>query len=180
MTLKKRKKTEVKEDFVLNLIAMVDIMFLLLLFFMLGSDMTQRELAELVLPQCDQVQEDPKKAKAKDDFYTTINVHHKYDEGGFRCAVNASGKVCREADHWLYAIRGKEYTKDTIQAQLQDEAAATMETEKDPESGIVMSARKVLIRADYLAPYGDVNKLIEYCGKANIYKIEVGAAQPEK
>ena len=45
----------VKEDVTANLIPMIDIMFLLLLFFMLGADMSQRELAELVLPLADTV-----------------------------------------------------------------------------------------------------------------------------
>lgn len=180
MAHRKHRKTEVKEDFVLNLIAMVDIMFLMLLFFMLSSDMSRRELAELVLPTADQVREDEKEKTDKKEHITTINVHHKPEEGGFTCSVNKVGGICREADHWLYAIRGKEFTKDTIKPQLKDEAEQSMETDVDPQAGKRMSARKVLIRADMAAPYGDVNKLIEYCGAAGMYKIEVAAAQPPK
>ena len=36
-----------------NIIPMVDIVFLILLFFMLGADMGQRELEEVVLPQAE-------------------------------------------------------------------------------------------------------------------------------
>ena len=48
---RKRSKPSVKEDVTCNLIPMVDIMFLLLLFFILGADMSQREQADLILPE---------------------------------------------------------------------------------------------------------------------------------
>lgn len=175
--MKKRKKAEVGDPPMCNLIAMVDIMFLLLLFFMLGADMGQRELAELVLPKADQVKPDDKKENLTDK-YTTINVHHKYPGGGFSCPINEQGGVCRESEHWLYAIRGREYTATDILPRLEEEAAEAMETEIDPKAGQLLSGRKVLIRADLAAPFGDVNKLIELCGKAKMYKIEVAAAQP--
>ena len=41
-----------------NLIPMIDIMFLLLLFFMLGADMGQRELEEVMLPKAASMKED--------------------------------------------------------------------------------------------------------------------------
>jgi biopolymer transport protein ExbD len=160
-----------------NLIAMVDIMFLLLLFFMLGADMGQRELAELVLPKADQVKPDPEK-KDKTNVYTTINVHHRYPEAGFHCAVNEGGGICRDSDHWRYAIRGREYTAADIKPRLDEEAAEAMETEIDPKAGVLLSRRFVLIRADLAAPFGDVNRLIELCGQSKLYKIEVAAAQP--
>lgn len=175
--MKKRKKANVEESVMCNLIAMVDIMFLLLLFFMLGADMGQRELAELVLPKADQVKPDDKKVDVK-DVYSTINVHHRYEEAGFTCPINKAGGVCREADHWRYAIRGREYTQADILPELQEAAAEAMETEIDPKAGQLLSRRKVLIRADLSAPFGDVNKLIELCGQAKMYKIEVAAAQP--
>lgn len=176
--MRRRKKTELKEDLMVNLIAMVDIMFLLLLFFMLGADMGQRELAELVLPQADQIKEDPKKMEG--EVITTINIHHKYEEGGFTCPINARGGVCREPDHWFYAIRGKEYTAETLKPQLLDEANELLEDDVNPEAGKRLSKRKVLIRGDMAAPYGMVNKLIEICGSVGLYKLEVGGAQPPK
>ena len=58
--MRKRAKPTVKEDVTCNLIPMVDIMFLLLLFFILGADMTQREQADLVLPTASEIKEDDK------------------------------------------------------------------------------------------------------------------------
>jgi biopolymer transport protein ExbD len=53
-----------------------------------------------------------------------------------------------------------------------------METVKDVKANKIISALKILIRADSGAPYGDVQKVIELCGLAGIYKIEVAAAKP--
>ena len=44
------KTIKAEEDVSPNLIPMIDIMFLLLLFFMLNADMSQRELEELTPP----------------------------------------------------------------------------------------------------------------------------------
>ncbi len=96
----RRVAPQVKEEVSCNLIAMIDIMFLLLLFFMLGADMSQRELAEVVLPNADMVEEQKKEKSDTDEFRTTVNVAHRPDEGSFNCSVNAKGGVCRELEHW--------------------------------------------------------------------------------
>ena len=49
---------EVQEEIPCNLIPMIDIMFLLLLFFMLGADMGQRELEDVILPKALNVKEE--------------------------------------------------------------------------------------------------------------------------
>ena len=47
-----------------------------------------------------------------------------------------------------------------------------------PRGGQEALARKVIVRADRLRPYGDVNKIIETCSMVGIYKVEVSAAVP--
>ena len=172
-----KKAPVIEESISPNLIPMIDIMFLLLLFFMLGADMSQRELAgELILPEAAQVPEN-KNIKVEGVEYTTINVHHETPDGS-PCPVNANGGICREESHWQWSIRGKNYNKDTLKEQLQVEAEMNMETVPDPVAKKLLSARNVLIRADSAAPYGDIQKVIEYCGLVGIYKIEVAAARP--
>jgi len=174
---RRRKALTVKEDVSCNLIPMVDIMFLLLLFFMLGADMSQREAAELVLPTASEIKEDDK-VKTEDPT-TTVNIQHS-DAGGGKCPINASGGYCREPDHWAIVIRGREVPRPMLKDQLKVEADESLEPDVDPAAGVRLSARKIIIRADRAAPYGDVNKIIEYAGTAGIYKIEVGAAVPPK
>jgi len=178
MSKKKRKALTIKEDLIVNLVPMVDIMFLLLLFFMLGADMSQREQAELVLPTASEIKENEK--VKSDEPTTTVNIQH-IDPPGGKCPINASGTgYCREMDHWAVVIRGREIPRETLKDQIKNEADASLEPEIDPQAGVRLSARKLIIRADKSAPYGDVNKIIEYAGTAGIYKIEVGAAVPPK
>jgi biopolymer transport protein ExbD len=176
--MRKRKSPAVQEDVVCNLIPMVDIMFLLLLFFMLSADMTQREMEDLVLPQGDQVKEDPKEADK--DPRTTVNLFHRADSAAFNCPINKRGGVCRNDEHWLIAIRSEEFTLLTVGAKLKELGDDSLEPEPDPLAKKQLSRRKVIIRGDKAAPYGHVQKLIEICGGAGIYKIEVGAALPPK
>jgi biopolymer transport protein ExbD len=170
----KRQKPEVKEDISPNLIPMIDIMFLLLLFFMLGADMGKKEHEALILPIADKIKEIPKE-KNLQNRQTTINIHHKDDVGV--CPVFANDGICRDPTHWGWAIRGKQYTKETLRPRLEIEAAEAG-LENEPGVKKQLSKLKVLIRADAKAPYGDIQKVIERCGEAGIYKIEVGAAKP--
>ena len=176
--MKRRSRPALQEDVVCNLIPMVDIMFLLLLFFMLSADMSQREMEDLVLPQGDQVKEDPK--EKDNDPRTTINLFHRADSASFECPINKRGGICRNDEHWLIAIRSEEFTLDTVKAKLKEIADEVLEPEPDPIAKKQLSRRKVIIRGDKAAPYGHVQKLIEICGGAGIYKIEVGAALPPK
>lgn len=175
MVTHKRKKPQLKEDISPNLIPMIDIMFLLLLFFMLGADMGKREMEEVMLPLADKIQEDDGKRLPGPE--TTINIHH---DPVISCAIQANGGVCREEGHWLWSIRGKDFNKDTLKAQLQIEADSDLEPDVDPKAGKRLSARRVLIRADRTAPYGDIQKVIEISGSTGIYKVAVGAAKPPK
>ncbi|HUR28143.1 MAG TPA: biopolymer transporter ExbD [Planctomycetota bacterium] len=176
--MSRRKAIQAKEDVSANLIAMIDIMFLLLLFFMLGADMTQRELAELVLPNADQVEQEKKEKAAEDEFRSTVNVCHVPDSSSMRCVINAKGGVCREANHWMYEIRSEEFSMETIKDKINELAASAMEAEINATAGKRMSKRKLSIRADKFAPYGYVQQAITYAGMAGIYMIEVAAAKP--
>lgn len=176
--MRRRSKPTVKEDVTCNLIPMVDIMFLLLLFFILGADMTQREQADLVLPTASEIKENEKEKSPEPT--TTVNVQHRLDDSSFQCPINARGDVCRDEEHWLIVIRGREVPRVALQEQLKIEADEALEADVDPAAGVRLSARKIVIRADRLAPYGDVNKIIEVCGLVGIYKVEVGAAVPPK
>src|SRR5262245_56631965 len=176
--MKRRSRPGLQEDVVCNLIPMVDIMFLLLLFFMLSADMSQREMQDLVLPQGDQVKEEPK--EQENDPRTTVKLFHRADSAAFECPINKRGGICRNDEHWLIAIRSEEFTLDTVKGKLKEMADESLEPEVDPIAKKQLSRRKVIIRGDKAAPYGSVQKLIEICGSVGIYKIEVGAALPPK
>ena len=158
-----------------NLIPMIDIMFLLLLFFMLGADMGQRELEEVILPHAKSVKEDKGTAQEAGKERLTINVYHKYKSANFHCATADRGNVCREVKHWLIGVRGKDFTDLAKLKAYLDKDAAELRT--DPKNPLI-SERKVMIRADSVAPYGRVQVVMSACTSVGIYKIECGAAQP--
>jgi biopolymer transport protein ExbD len=172
----KRKIAEVQDPISPNLIPMIDIMFLLLLFFMLGADMAARETETMVLPNADKAKEiDPNVNEEEPE--TNINIHHNPD-GDAACAVYENKGFCRESTHWKWSISGIDYTRDTIQPKLKELADLSLEDHVDPEAKKILSRRKVMIRADRAAPYGDVQKVIEYCGLAGLYKVAVVGALP--
>lgn len=175
----KRKLASVQDPVSPNLIPMIDIMFLLLLFFMLGADMAARETAAMMLADTDKAKEiDPN--FDEEDPESTINIHHELDGGNGACAVYDNGGICREKSHWFWSISGKSYTRETIKDKLKELAELSPEDRPDEQAKKVLSRRRVMIRADRSAPYGDVQKVIEMCGEATLYKVAVVGALPPK
>jgi biopolymer transport protein ExbD len=171
------KKQSVQEEVSPNLIPMIDIMFLLLLFFMLGADMGQRELEEVRLPSASSVRED-KDTKEKGSERLTVNVYHMYEEKNkpqTGCDVFKRGEVCRAPNHWRIAIKGKDFQEKELVEWLRAAADSFRANPKDSKSP---SERPVMVRADAQAPYGEVQKVIASCARAGMYKIECGAARP--
>jgi biopolymer transport protein ExbD len=167
------KKMAVQEEISPNLIPMVDIMFLLLLFFMLSADMGQRELEDVMLPMAKSVKEDKASKGGSDRDRLTLNVFHRYE---VKCAAYNKGLVCRDDNHWRVGIKGKDYSEpEKLQNFLKKEADALRGQDKNNPQ---ISERKVMIRADASAPYGLAQRAMNVCAKAGIYKVEVGAAAP--
>ena len=173
--MSRRERAKVEESLSPNVIPMIDIMFLLLLFFMLSADMTQRRTEEVALPRASHALPEDPEARADE----ILNVHHR-TAPGTTCAVHENGGVCRAEDHWGWAVLGREYTSDALGSELQDLARNHPETDVDPVAQKRLSAAKVLVRADGSAPYEDVQKVIEVCGRATIHEVEVAAAMPAR
>jgi len=173
---RKVKKGKLKEDISPNVVPMIDIMFLLLLFFMLGADMSQREAIEIQIPKAKAVPE-PKTIEEKDKFTLTVNIHHA-PPGGAPCPVNENNGICREEGHWQWQIMGEDYPREEMKKQLVIIAQDHLEPVEDPKAKVKLSAAFLLIRADERAPYGDVQKLTEYAGLAKIYKVQLAANKP--
>src|SRR5215510_262974 len=83
-----------------QIIPMIDIMFLLLLFFMLGADMGHRELEDVRLPRA-------KADGCKGESATlTVNCYHDAPS----CAEYTVAMVCGNDGHWRIGIRGVDCT----------------------------------------------------------------------
>ena len=170
------KEIKAMEEVSPNLIPMIDIMFLLLLFFMLNADMSQRELEELTPPIARHSDKDnPKDAPGR----ITVNIHHDIDVD---CPLYKNGDVCRNDAHWRISVSGRRYTLDKdgmtrLGTTLFELAKSKNPNPSDPTSA---SEQTLIIRADRTAPYGHVQKVMEQAGAARIYKVEVGAGLPKE
>lgn len=158
-----------------NLIPMIDIMFLLLLFFMLGADMGQRELEEVLLPKASSVKPDDKVPGQQADRLM-VNVYHRYPNE-VKCDAYAKGQVCRDVKHWRIGVRGKDFTEPEKMLGLLQKEANLPGMKIDPKNPQI-SERKVMIRADAASPFGMVQGIMNMCAKVGIFKIDCGAARP--
>jgi len=173
-------RPQVQEEVSPNLIPMIDIMFLLLLFFMLGADMGQRELEEVVLPKALAAKEEKEQRGAKDDRIV-INIHHT----DVPCAAYDNDKdkeICRDKKHWRIGIAGRDFTdlkklESFLKVEADPQRAAPMKALSSGQP-VPFSERPVMIRADASSPFGHVQEVVNTCAKVGIYKIECGAARP--
>jgi biopolymer transport protein ExbD len=150
------KQVESEENVACNLIPMIDIMFLLLLFFMLSADMSQRVTEDIKLPVADMVKEDPK----QEEGYKSVTVN-----------------LVSENDVWFVKIAGHSY-QDWGQLRQALHEFAQAEPELDNAPGAFFSRTAIMLRAESEAPYKEVQRLIQLCSKVGLYKIEVVATKP--
>ncbi|HZE97840.1 MAG TPA: biopolymer transporter ExbD [Planctomycetota bacterium] len=161
-----KKLPQVQETVSPNLIPMIDIMFLLLLFFMLGADMGHRELEDVTLPRSTQATEN------NEEDRVIINAHHRGDAA---CAAFGRRETCRDNAHWRIAIKGRDCTEPpALATELQRETAASRHVDA---SGRSISDRRIMIRSDGAAPYALAQRAMKVCAEQGIYKIEVGASK---
>jgi biopolymer transport protein ExbD len=170
------KEIKAQEEVSPNLIPMIDIMFLLLLFFMLNADMSQRELEEVTPPEARHSTKETKENTAPDRV--TVNVHH---DPNIDCAVYKNAEVCRTEGHWRISVSGRSFTLDVdgmkkLETVLYELAKSKMQNPSDPKA---ISERTVMVRADRSAPFGYIQKVMEQTAKARMYKVEVGAGLPK-
>ena len=162
-----KPKASVQEEVSPNLIPMVDIMFLLLLFFMLSADMGQRQFEEVRPP----VAKSALKVPEGNDGALTINVFHAPE---IVCKAYAGKQICREDLHWRTNVAGTPFQDQTgLAGYLQSHAPRSA-------SNPGISDRKVMIRVDSGAPYGLAQRAMNACAETGLYRIEVGAAMPAK
>jgi biopolymer transport protein ExbD len=161
-----------------NIIPMIDIMFLILLFFMLSADMGQRELEDVKLPMADNVKEDkPQSDDVKTAPRIMVNCYH-VPSSDLKCpnfsddAGDLRDLVCVDESHWRIGIKGHTYTPEQLKDVLEKAAEPERRDPKNPR----VSERKLQIRADRSAIYGHVQKVMNTCAEVGIYKVELGAA----
>lgn len=148
----------------MDMTPMIDVVFLLIIFFMIITDLTQQDLEELELPVA--VYATPDKPDP-DELRPIVNV--PYD-----------GKM---------VVRREEYYNPEVDKQNYDRmskwlgvVAKAMEQEPLEEGKPAMvPADPLLIRADQVTPFQVIQKIMELCGQkgVQIWKIQLAAAEAE-
>jgi len=173
------KTIQAQEDVAPNLIPMIDIMFLLLLFFMLNADLSNREMESITPPIARHATKD-EPLPGSDRI--TVNVHHDEEQDPKKpnCPAFANGEICRNNAHWHISMSGRkyEYTVEGL-AKLGSALGELGKTHiEDPVKKI--SGRPLIIRADRTAPYNLVQKVLEAAMVGRIYKVEISAGLPKE
>jgi biopolymer transport protein ExbD len=146
---KSRGAPEVQENVGFNMTPMIDIVFQLIIFFMLITDMSQQEIERVAPPLARKVMEDKNKPKER----LIVNVNEKGD-------VKFRGKLFRD-----------------IQV-LKNHLAERASRYKDPKLPM-LSDVSLMLRADARTPFENVQKVLQICGdnQVRIYKVEINAKQ---
>jgi biopolymer transport protein ExbD len=162
-------KHDAETDMEMNMTPMIDVVFLLIIFFMIISDLTQQDLEELVLP------------------VAVFAAPDKPKPGEWRPVVNIP-----QTGHYIVK-KHVYYTPEThdnladpygdMKVWLHD-AADKMEPEhfnKEAGTGPMIPGEALLIRADESTPFKHVQKLMEICGikGIEIWKVQFAASETE-
>ena len=155
-------KHDAQTDMEMNMTPMIDVVFLLIIFFMIITDLTQQELEDLKLPVAEEAVEDKPDPKT---VRPIINIDYRGEI-----------KVKRET---VYD------PEDSDSRQLEGflaDSARKMPKEVDEDLGVPLPDNPLLIRADQVTPFKELQRVMEICGKQGIqiWKVEIAAAQPEE
>ena len=159
----KISKTDPQTDMEVDMTPMIDIVFQLIIFFMLITDMSQKDLEELVLPVAQTASPDKPDPK---DIRPVVNIL-------------STGHIYVKGDLYYDPDNDDEYGK--LRQYLRG-MAARMETEPLNEAnpnGPQVPANALLVRADQSTPFKHLQKVMELCGLQGIqiWKIQLAAAE---
>ncbi len=154
-------KHDPQTEMEMDMTPMIDVVFLLIIFFMIITDLTQQELEELKMPEARSAVED------------------KPDPDVVRPIINIpqSGQMIVKKNA-LYdpEIHGDDMTE--LERFLADQASR-MPQKFDKTVGKALPDNPLMIRADKNVEFRYIQRIMELCGKQGIqiWKLELGAAE---
>ena len=151
-------KHDAETEMEMNMTPMIDVVFLLIIFFMIITDLTQQDLEELQLPKAHAAVED------------------KPDPTIVRPIINIpqSGRMIYKRDvYYDPEVDGQNLVR--LERFLVDQANRMPKKDKLPDNPL-------MIRADKGTEFKYIQRVMEVCGKEGIriWKLELGAAQFEE
>lgn len=137
------------ESIEMNMTPMIDCIFQLIIFFMLVTDLSQKELEVVTLPPASHAVEDENPEKRR----ITINV-------------------CRwppDTDRWEIKVHGRVVDYEQLRQILRDHYFGSERTSEG------YAERTIMIRSDENARFELVQNVLRICAEEKFYKIEFGA-----
>ncbi len=152
-------KHDPETDMDMDMTPMIDVVFLLIIFFMVITDMTQQDLEELQLPVAQNAVADKPNP---DEFRPIVNI-------------KVDGSIWVKRRMYFDPENPDDYKE--LKGYLKDVAD---KMEKDAASKLPDEA--LLIRADMNTPFKYIQKVMEQCGKEGIqiWKVQLAAAETKK
>ena len=157
---KKGKGSDGADDIQLNMTPMIDVVFNLIIFFMIVTDMSQKELEQLVLPMSTQAVED---TGDEQERRVIINITKKNPE---------TFKDDHEVD---ITIKGKDYDLD----KLKEELFVHADSNRDMLDPAQPSEIFCLIRCDKDIRWREVQWVMQACADpaVRIYKLQFATSE---
>lgn len=156
----KLNKHDPETEMEVNMTSMIDVVFLLIIFFMVITDLTQQDLEDLVLPVAENA--DPDQPEPG-EFRPIVNVTH-------------DGRIWVRRE-LLYDPENP----DDYRALRQYLGPVARRMEQKPDGDRMLPDDHLLIRCDTVANFRHVQKIMQQCGYQDIliWKIQLAAAEPE-
>jgi len=148
-------------DMEMDMTPMIDVVFLLIIFFMVITDMTQQDLEDLQLPVAENAVPDK---PDKDEFRPVVNI-------------KVDGSIWVKRRMYFDPENPDEYKE--LREFLSDVAKRM---KRDPEDPMKLPDEPLLVRADMNTPFKHVQKVMEQCGYKGIqiWKVQLAASEAEK
>lgn len=139
----------------MNMTPMIDIVFQLIIFFMIVIDMSQKDLEDLVLPMSMMAMED------------------EPEEGRLYVNINRKGE---------YIMTRAKLSINDLEQQLKLRVDLPRPDNKPVRDAMGLAERPILIRADQVTEFKHIQKVMYLCGKEGlkIWKVELAAGQAKK
>jgi len=152
------QKHDAETDMEMNMTPMIDVVFLLIIFFMIITDLSQQELEDLELPLAQKAQEDKPDPEASRPI---LNIRQ-------------DGKIIVRRETLFDPADG-----NVDRSRVSSYLASMARSMKKAEDGL--PDEPILIRADEFTPFREIQKIMEMCADQNIkiWKVELAAKVPD-
>lgn len=150
--MKLTKADNEPEPLEINMTPMIDVVFLLIVFFMIVVDLTQKDLVQLQLPNSEMGEPDKKPEKNR----ITVNITWDDKSESSEIYVKQRPYTLDELKTWMYPIAKSRINKKTKFSEI-----------------------PILIRCDKDAPFRMVQQVMQICADKDIqiYKVLLAAAE---